>query len=364
MASHLSDGYSLDSVVVQGLDLRSFGSQLVKLPMEGSCFLGCTFDQETLDHVAENGGLIFPRLPDLPFQPYRPTLYSVEELMEGYRQGVEGSFFSDTRDSKIYQHYDSLKSSGRSISILQTLAQRLHDHAIDDALEGLLTSKKSVIGIMGGHALKRTDDYYLRLAHLSRKLSKKEYFIATGGGPGAMEAGNLGAWFSAYGQGELDKSIDTLSKCSSYKEGLYLDTALDVKSQFPSGGDSLAIPTWFYGHEPTNLFASEVAKYFSNSLREDGLLAIAKAGVVFSPGSAGTVQEIFMDAAQNHYGTYHVVSPMVFFGVEYWTQKLPIKSLLENLSQGKQYSDMILFSDDIDEIVGFIETTPPQEYSN
>ena len=76
------------------------------------------------------------------------------------------------------------------------------------------------------------------------------------------------------------------------------------------------MPTWFYGHEPTNLFSVHVAKYFSNSIREDGLLAIAEHGIIFSPGSAGTTQEIFQDATQNHYATFGTISPMVFLSKE------------------------------------------------
>ena len=86
----------------------------------------------------------------------------------------------------------------------------------------------------------------------------------------------------------------------------------------PAGrGESLAIPTWFYGHEPPTPFATYIAKYFSNPLREDGLLSIAVDGVVYAPGSAGTVQEIFQDAAQN---VYRVVadrfSPMAFLDTD------------------------------------------------
>ena len=49
------------------------------------------------------------------------------------------------------------------------------------------------------------------------------------------------------------------------------------------------------------MFATDIAKYFENSLREEGLLALALAGVVFARGNAGTVQEIFQDACQNYY---------------------------------------------------------------
>ena len=38
---------------------------------------------------------------------------------------------------------------------------------------------------------------------------------------------------------------------------------------------SLGIPTWYYGNEPPNLFASHAGKYFFNSVREDGLVSIA-----------------------------------------------------------------------------------------
>ena len=41
----------------------------------------------------------------------------------------------------------------------------------------------------------------------------------------------------------------------------------------------LAIPTWLYGHEPANLFAGRIAKYFSNAIREDMILRLARGGI-------------------------------------------------------------------------------------
>ena len=117
---------------------------------------------------------------------------------------------------------------------------------------------------------------------------------------------------SAYPAGDLDRALALLAPAPRYDTHDYLVAADDVRRRWPNGADSLAIPTWFYGHEPTNAFAPHIAKYFSNSLREDGLLAIATGGVIYAPGSAGTVQEIFMDAAQNHYATFGAISPMVF----------------------------------------------------
>ena len=135
-----------------------------------------------------------------------------------------------------------------------------------------------------------------------------------------------------------------------------------VRDRWLEGAESLAIPTWFYGHEPSNLFSTHIAKYFANSLREDGLLALATWGIVFAPGSAGTIQEIFQDAAQNHYGTFKYVSPMVFLGRQFWTEERPVYPLLKQLSEGRQYHRMVTISDDLDEIVSFIQDNPPEVY--
>jgi predicted Rossmann-fold nucleotide-binding protein len=245
---------------------------------------------------------------------------------------------------------------------MEALAQRLHDHAIDDALHDLLYATgehRPVVAIMGGHAMKRSDAAYRRVARIARALASKGYLIATGGGPGAMEAGNLGAWFSRHEPVELEAAIDLLVEEVDYHEHHYLELGYRVRERFPEGGESLAIPTWFYGHEPSNQFSTHIAKYFSNSLREDGLLAIATHGVIYAPGSAGTVQEIFMDATQNHYGVFEWISPMILFGTEYWTKTRPVRPLLESLAKGKPYADLISCSDSVDEVVRFVLEHPP-----
>ena len=96
-----------------------------------------------------------------------------------------------------------------------------------------------------------------------------------------------------------------------------------------SESHSLGIPTWLYGHEPPTPFASHIAKYFANSVREEGLLAIAKGGVIFAPGSAGTMQEIFQDIAQNHYESFGYASPMVFLNKKYWSYDRPVYPIIE-----------------------------------
>jgi len=77
--------------------------------------------------------------------------------------------------------------------------------------------------------------------------------------------------------------------------------------------------------------------------------------VVFAPGSAGTIQEIFQDAAQNHYKSFGIASPMVFMDVEFWTAQKPVYPLLKQLADGREYGDLLSAFDDFDDIVAFIE---------
>lgn len=177
-----------------------------------------------------------------------------------------------------------------------------------------------------------------------------------------MEAAHLGAYLAGRGDGDLAAAIEILAGAPTYRDRRHLAAAFEVRARFgPEAAEpSLGIPTWTYGHEPPNAFASHIAKYFANSVREDGLLAIATGGVIFAPGSAGTIQEIFQDAAQNHYGTVAgQISPMALLGVEYWTERFPVMAVLERLSAGRPYAERIAISDDPGELVDFISSCEP-----
>ena len=167
--------------------------------------------------------------------------------------------------------------------------------------------------------MKRSDEAYLAAAQISRELTRRGYLMVSGGGPGAMEATHVGAWFADRTDSELEEAVRELSAAPSYKDKQWLACAFQVREKFPLAPDSnyvsLGIPTWLYGHEPPTPFATHIAKYFANSVREDGLVTIAASGLIFAPGSAGTIQEIFQDATQNHYATTGVSSPMVFLNL-------------------------------------------------
>lgn len=350
----------LHCAVVQGLDLSKAEIDWEKLNYQGAVFLGCKFPSNvTAELLAEKGAVVFPDFPNLPYFPYRNKLYNREELMEGYSHKLDNSV-----DKRIYDHF--VKFGKNDANVLESLSQRIHDHAIDNALSDLLEGKteaggvKKVVGIMGGHGTARDDEFYRKVVYVTRDLTEAGYFIASGGGPGIMEAANLGAWLAGVSDEEVEEVLAILSKAPVYTDDGYISAAQKVLKKYPNGASSLAVPTWFYGHEPSNLFSPHIAKYFSNSIREDGLLAIALHGVIFAPGSAGTTQEIFMDATQNHYVTFDQISPMVFFGKKRYTEDTMLWPCIENLAAGRDYGEVMTCVDEVDEVVAFIKAHPPR----
>jgi hypothetical protein len=142
--------------------------------------------------------------------------------------------------------------------------------------------ERKVLAIMGGHRLRRDEELYLQTAELSKILTEKGYLMTSGGGPGAMEATHVGAWFAGKTDAELQDAVKMLSPAPIYSHPDWLKTAYQVLEKYPETSyKSLGIPTWLYGHELSTPFATHIAKFFENSLREEGLLAIAKGGIIY-----------------------------------------------------------------------------------
>jgi predicted Rossmann-fold nucleotide-binding protein len=341
------------NIAVQGLNLRSYTNQMLKTVFKDCIFLGCEMSPEVNYYLLHSDNALFPKLK-VPFNMYLNKLYNYKDLYNGFDYRNPDSYH-DTVDYKIYKFFRD-NGSAEPDSIQVTLAQRLHDHGVSDALHDFLKkigNHKKIVAVMGGHGMPRGSADYRQVANIGKKLAESGFLPVSGGGPGAMEATHLGAWFAERPESDLEAAIDMLAVAPKYTDSLWLSKAFEVMERYPriTLAESLGIPTWLYGHEPPTPFASKIAKYFANSVREEGLLAIAKGGVIYSPGSAGTIQEIFQDATQNHYLSFDIASPMIFLNRKYWAQERPIFPLLERMQQEGKYKNLLLTLSDDSEMI-------------
>lgn len=306
------------------------------------------------------------RFPTLPF---RDAVYGPDELFAGFDVDDPGSY-ERTLDFRTYR--STLLPVDGQVGMLRAM----HDQSITER-RGELLAGRTVVAIMGGHALRRDEPAYAEVARTARAMARSGVLVVSGGGPGAMEATHLGALLATAGDLALDEALGALAVEPAFPEVLGLvgpggvvdrervarlhawqAPAFELLAEVDPArrGQSLAIPTWFYGHEPPTPFASHLAKYFSNPLREDGLLSIAVDGVLYAPGWAGTVQEVFQDAAQN---VYRVVdgrfSPMAFLDTGgWWTERLPVLPVLRELFGDEEFDRSVRVSADPDDLLEFL----------
>jgi predicted Rossmann-fold nucleotide-binding protein len=314
-------------------------------------------------------------MPKFPFQfhPIRENLYSPDELVAGFDPERPASY-AETKDFRIYRQYVSAGRSAPS-DYFPAMMQSLHDNSITLAIHDYLeTASAKAVGIMGGHDLDRDTEAYRKVARLAYALAREGFTLVSGGGPGAMEATHLGALLRHVDEAALEAALVELAVVPKLPDNLknvidadgHLDLevvreahawmlpAWRILKRTQNPGESVAIPTWLYGHEPTSPLATHIAKYFQNSIREDGLLAVATHGVIYGDGRAGTLQEIFQDANQNYYRLFGHFSPMMFYGSDYWTKQIPAVPVLQALFPAEDFARYVLVTDDPGAIVDFL----------
>ncbi|MBH0356772.1 hypothetical protein U9R71_29390 [Bacillus toyonensis] len=339
-----------------------------------------------------------------PFNPIHDGLYSPFELLQNFDPENALSVIT-TLD---YQSFIYFQQQGRTTisDPYAAMMEASHDASIGRGLNAFLASEvqagRRPVAIMGGHREPRGSKTYREVARIAQLLSESGFIVASGGGPGCMEATHLGALYAGRPVDSLNSAIDRLADGLSaelpknmtevLKEGPpwtinedYVSElhawmlpawkiAQELKGQLTPLNRSLAVPTWHFGHEPFTPFATHVAKYFLNSIREDVLLALASCGIVYSEGRGGTIQEVFQDAAQVYYrGKNDPITSMLFLDNKFWTMPevpdgkvhMPVMDLLQQLFIGtknmteEEYKRYVRLVDDVDEVVNIIIQNAP-----
>ena len=238
-------GRPLSGLRLQDLDLTPVAAALVSAThatnAKGLVILGGTVPPVLADHLRSRGAMIFPTDPDVPVDVFRAHLYTGAELYVGL-DGPLG--YAGTPDSLAYSWSRDAREAHDAYA---TLLRAIHDDSITDALDEWVRGRW-VVGVMGGHAAERVSEEYAVAAGLGRELASAGLLVATGGGPGAMEAANLGA--VAPSEATLEDGLGRLGSVRSFRPdvGDWARVAFAVLKAFrdpasPHGSTGTSRPT-------------------------------------------------------------------------------------------------------------------------
>ena len=372
---------------LQGLDLSTIDKAFTGISVKDCTFLGCIVGDVLAAQIHRHQAGFVSELAALPksLPAFAPGIYSVADLYKGMAE--DGSKWEVTPDHDGFVFFNEKKNVPRKLDPAQSIAARLHDTVQEQSVTALLRDQ-DVVAIMGGHDFKRRledseikagkADVYWDCVEIAKSLTEQGFLILTGGGPGLMEAGNLGALLAGADKQMLD-DVRALLTNQPFESKEWRATGMAARkrilgswdAQPPESQFSLGIPTWFYGHEPPNLFASHHSKMFFNSLREDGLVTLANREIIYFEGNAGTVQEIFQDAAQNYYvGEGQSPTSMVFYNAGgYWERasdelswptdspmdkRKPLLPLIKQLAIEKKFTNSVFVTRSAEATVKFL----------
>lgn len=181
----------------------------------------------------------------------------------------------------------------------------------------LLRSYGLAATFWGSARLTPTDPYYKAAEEIAAKLAKKGFAIISGGGPGIMEASNVGAF-----------------KVGGKSVGLNIELPFEQKLN-PYTTDSLTFK-YFFSRKVMLTFASEVYVYF--------------------PGGYGTLDEFFEIVTLIQTKKIEPV-PIVLYGADFWNPLLRWfeKDLVKKYKTiSKEDLDLFVVVDSVDDAMKYI----------
>ena len=256
---------------------------LLALDARGSLFLGCTISEPVADRLRAGGALIFPAVPDVPFDPWRAQLYTPAELYDGLERRLPGhARRARSTPGRRRRHAGldlaRLLAPVAARQLDRRRARGVHAPAPDRRRDGRARAGARRSGVRRRRAA-RPGPRRARAHRGDRRRPRCDGGREPRRPPGRRRPGHARPACSA--------EIAEVPSFEPDRSPPGHSAALDAVADLADSGRSLGIPTWFYGHEPPNAFSSAIAKYFRNAIREDVLLQVCRGGIVFLPGSAG-----------------------------------------------------------------------------
>ncbi len=182
----------------------------------------------------------------------------------------------------------------------------------------ILEKNQKLVAIFGGSCISEDSIYFQKAKEFAGLISASGVSIITGGGPGIMQAGNMGA-----------KSSN--SSVASY--GLRVDAIKD---------ECIA----------ENPYIDEDCEFTFNTLSVRLLTLIGSSdAIVLFPGGFGTLEELFSLLVRLRVGMMKKV-PVYLFGSEFWSGLINWLStvVLQNKTISEQDLKLFKIEDDIEKI--------------